>query len=340
MSWFEKNISIYDNFAGHLRFIKMLVRVFFMCSKTYRNFFTVFSSIIKSKYPVIGILKNGNKILLNNFYHIDFIAKAEHTPEIKYDLNDDVVYLVNSSSSHVDIKLKDAIDNGDVIGVYIDELYQDLPVKDKTVVDIGANIGDSSIYFALKGSKKVIALEPFPKNYEVAKTNFELNNVSNKIELLLAGCSDQNNSFIIDPSLNTGVDGKITESKRGIKIPVTTLNQIVKDYKIDKKSILKIDCEGCEYSVILSTSSETLQTFSHIFIEYHYGYKDLKKKLEESGFQVSVTKPSISGQLTLILNMLKKAKKTSIKTDVHSMKPYDNTSSRLSCVGQIHAIQV
>lgn len=348
MSWFEKNISIYDNFTGHLRFINMLVKVFFLCSKTYRNFFTIFSSIMKSKYPVMGILKKGNRILLNNFYHVNFIAKAEHTKEMKYDLDNDIVDIINSPFSHLSIKLKDAIDNGDVIGVYLEEIYQDLPVKGNTVIDIGANIGDSSIYFALKGSKKVIALEPFPRNYEMAKKNIELNNFSNKIDLLLAGCSSRNNFLIMDPNLNSGVDSKIIESKNGLKIPFMTLNQIVKDYKVDKKSILKIDCEGCEYDVILSASSEILQTFSHIFIEYHHGYKDLKKKLKESGFQVSVTKPSISGQLPLMLHNLKKTKKTSTM-DVHSMKhddsnhsqyDVDNMSYRLTCVGQIHAVQI
>ena len=47
--------------------------------------------------------------------------------------------------------------------------------------DVGANIGDSSIYFALKGAKKVIALEPLPANYEMAVKNIELNNFKNII---------------------------------------------------------------------------------------------------------------------------------------------------------------
>ncbi len=52
-----------------------------------------------------------------------------------------------------------------------------------------------------------------------------------------------------------------------------------------------MDCEGCEYDVIKSTSDEILKKFSHIQIEYHLGYFDLKKKLENCGFDVTVTKP-------------------------------------------------
>jgi hypothetical protein len=55
-----------------------------------------------------------------------------------------------------------------------------------------------------------------------------------------------------------------------------------------------MDCEGCEYDVIFSSSKETLKRFSHIQIEYHYGYKNLKEKLEKCGFSVKVTRPVIN----------------------------------------------
>ncbi|MCH7561417.1 MAG: FkbM family methyltransferase [Thaumarchaeota archaeon] len=65
--------------------------------------------------------------------------------------------------------LNGGINNGDLRGVFLRDNYKFLPVENKIVLDIGANIGDSSIYFALKGSKKIISLEPFPKNYEMVK---------------------------------------------------------------------------------------------------------------------------------------------------------------------------
>jgi ribosomal protein L11 methylase PrmA len=68
------------------------------------------------------------------------------------------------------IKLYGAKNNGDAyIDVFLKQEYQFLPVKDRTVIDIGANVGDSSIYFALRGADKVIALEPLPTSYKMAK---------------------------------------------------------------------------------------------------------------------------------------------------------------------------
>ena len=55
--------------------------------------------------------------------------------------------------------------------------------------------------------------------------------------------------------------------------------------------MLKIDCEGCEYNSILNTPNEVLRNFEQIMIEYHYGYLNLKKKLEEAGFKVKASFP-------------------------------------------------
>lgn len=52
-----------------------------------------------------------------------------------------------------------------------------------------------------------------------------------------------------------------------------------------------MDCEGCECDAILSIADDILRRFSYIQIEYHYGYKNLKEKLEKSGFTVSITRP-------------------------------------------------
>jgi hypothetical protein len=51
-----------------------------------------------------------------------------------------------------------------------------------------------------------------------------------------------------------------------------------------------MDCEDCEYESILSAYIDTLQKFSHMLVEYHRGYRDLKEKLQSSGFIVSVSR--------------------------------------------------
>ena len=49
--------------------------------------------------------------------------------------------------------------------IFEEEDYKFLNVKDKNVLDIGAFVGDSPIYFILKGAKKVYAIEPHSDAY-------------------------------------------------------------------------------------------------------------------------------------------------------------------------------
>lgn len=182
----------------------------------------------------------------------------------------------------------------DTKGVFIDEDYNFLPVSKRTVIDIGANIADSSIYFAIRGADKVIAVEPFPKNYEWAQKNIQANNLSDKITLLLAACSNRSGNIVVNPE-TFGGHQILTKSKEGIQIPMVTLENILNTYNLNS-AILKMDCEGCEHDVIISSSTEVLQKFTHIQIEYHDGYNDLKKKLEKADFKVTVVPTPILGE--------------------------------------------
>lgn len=183
---------------------------------------------------------------------------------------------------------------GDPKGIFIDEEYSFLPVKNRTVIDIGANIADSSIYFAALGAVKVIAIEPLPKNFQWAKKNIEINNLSEKIILLQAICSSKKGKMLIDPEIFGG-DHILLQSKNGVEVPTMNLSRILEDFKI-QSAVLKIDCEGCEYDAIMSTPNEILKKFSHIQIEYHSGYRTLKKKLTKCGFGIKIISKPMFGK--------------------------------------------
>jgi hypothetical protein len=60
-----------------------------------------------------------------------------------------------------------------------------------------------------------------------------------------------------------------------------------------KHAALKIDCEGCEYPLILNASNEALNAFDEIILEYHYGYKNLVERLKRAGFKTKILKPPV-----------------------------------------------
>jgi FkbM family methyltransferase len=188
------------------------------------------------------------------------------------------------------LQFYNGISNGDLFNIFHQKDYGFLPAKDRVVIDIGANIADSSIYFAMNGAKKVIALEPFPKNFEVAQKNIALNGFIDKIELLNAGCEGQSKDMVLDASAE-GASCQTMQSGSGINIHFYTLQELVDKYTTGFPAVLKIDCEGCEYDIILSNARTMLGKFSHIQVEYHHGFRDLKKHLVDASFAVSHTNP-------------------------------------------------
>lgn len=175
---------------------------------------------------------------------------------------------------------------GDLKNVFVEEVYKELPFFNKIVIDVGANIADSSIYFAMNGAKKVIALEPFPKNFQIGKKNIVNNNLESKVFFILAGCSDKVSHIPINKE-NFGTSSKLETFVGGTEIETKTLETILNEFNIEA-AVLKLDCEGCEYSSILTSTVSTLRKFEAIYIEYHNGYRNLTEKLQSSGFKVIV----------------------------------------------------
>ena len=292
----NKNISEYDHIIGYVSFLKYLVKAFLRYRKTYCNYFSIIIAVLRKKYPIEARLRNCKYITLRNHFEIFLISILQQHKEVEYDIINDILTIpcpqyvaVNKTK---DVKLYGGVSNGDALATFIDNEYGWLHVKGRVVIDIGANICDTPVYFALRGADRVIALEPFPRIYEIAKKNIEINNLSNRITLLLAGCAANQGHITIDPDYRSNITSTLVDFKHGIRVPLLTLDNILKQHNISSNdTILKMDCEGDEYQIILSTNKDILQKFSQVQIEYHHGYIQLKEKLERSGFEVSFTRP-------------------------------------------------
>jgi len=177
-------------------------------------------------------------------------------------------------------------DFGGFLEIFVENTYKELlPLEGETVLDIGANIGDSSIYFALNNAEKVIALEPFHKTYYSALKNIEDNNLTNKITLLNAGYG-KDSEILLDDTIPQDGLSLLKSSDKGVKVKIYSLETLLNQYNIDK-AILKMDCEGCEYKM-LNEDISTLRKFKKIQMEFHYGFKALERKLNDAGFLVKV----------------------------------------------------
>jgi len=153
--------------------------------------------------------------------------------------------------------------------------------SDGVFVDIGANGGMHTIPSARNMQGKVIAIEPEPKNFEILKKNIKLNGLKNVIALN-KGCFSKKGklTFYLDDG---GIGGHSFINKeighRHVKINVDTLDNILKNLKIKRVDLIKIDVEGAETDV-LKGAMKTLKS-SHPKIVFEAWDEKYLRKIEK-----------------------------------------------------------
>ena len=178
-----------------------------------------------------------------------------------------------------------------------------------TCIDIGANIGNHSLYFS-NLFKKVISFEPNPRVYKLLALNAEL--VSN-IECHEVALSDKNG--VANISFNsTNMGGGSLSGGRGGSTEVITSR--LDDFEIEGNiSVIKIDVEGHELNVLRGASETIQKNLPLILFEQHIedfvgGQSPVIELLKSYGYKKFATvdfSPKISRSLlkNLVLNLLR-----------------------------------
>jgi len=165
--------------------------------------------------------------------------------------------------------------------------YSSLSIRDRIILDVGANVGDSAIFFVLEGAKRIIAIEPYPIHYSLLVKNIKENGLSLKnIELLNAGIGSTDKVIKVENSLTVNGTSPLLESEEGEKILVFSLKTLQEKYPLEN-AILKMDCEGCEYDVIIEDNIKFIERFQEIILEYHYGAEKLVNVLTKAKFVIT-----------------------------------------------------
>jgi FkbM family methyltransferase len=166
---------------------------------------------------------------------------------------------------------------GPLLEVFDKGEFRHVNVKGMDVVDIGAFVGDSAIYFALRGAKRVIAVEPHPDAYAEMLDNIRLNNLEDVITPVNAGLASKPGKICIGDVNVTGTvtthytPGSYSGEDCEDEAPAVTLGELIEKYGIQpSETILKMDCEGCEHDVIMN-DYEPVRLFSELIFEHHAG---------------------------------------------------------------------
>lgn len=150
--------------------------------------------------------------------------------------------------------------------IFIDEVYKFAPSrKDARIVDCGANIGLSVLYFKrLCPDARVVAFEPDPGVFKILERNvaaFGLSNVQLKNEAVWV----ENTTLDFE---SEGALGGRLDSSESISNRVSVKAMRLRDLMDEPIDFLKIDIEGAEYAV-LGDCADKLENVENLFVEYH-----------------------------------------------------------------------
>jgi FkbM family methyltransferase len=158
-----------------------------------------------------------------------------------------------------------------------------------SVIDVGAHTGSFTKFILERGARKVWAIEPDPKNFEILEKNLSKYVTLGKVVLINKAIGPAGELFgpLNDPGVNTG--GVAYGPIEGGTIQTMSLDDIVDD--IPGPILLKVDCEGCEYFAL--TQMQKLRRINSIVGEYHvrgeFNELTLRDHLTSNGFKFSHT---------------------------------------------------
>ncbi len=174
---------------------------------------------------------------------------------------------------------------------------------DWSVIDVGAGLGDFTVLAAAACPEgQVHAYEPHEQSHQMLRDNLALNNLDGvqcyQEAVGKAGQIRKPQSRASEP-----ISTPFIESDADSSVPWISLGQMIDRLPGHECDLLKIDCEGCEFEMLLNADEDSLMKVRRITMEVHDGYlgnstDELAAYLSECGFRVSQEKNPVHAYLS------------------------------------------
>lgn len=118
------------------------------------------------------------------------------------------------------------------------------------VLDCGANVGVFTREALDHGAAKIVAIEPAPENLEAFRRNFKDEIAAGRVIVYPKGVWDKDDVLTLHVDANNSaadtfvIDRKETTGE--VKVPLTTIDKLVAELKLDRVDYIKMDIEGAE----------------------------------------------------------------------------------------------
>lgn len=149
--------------------------------------------------------------------------------------------------------------------------------KDAVILDIGANIGNHSVYWAVNTkASRIYSFEPVQDTFAILKKNIEINGLTDKVKIFNIGLSNEKINGSINHYDPKNIGGTSIKQDSDGNLLLDKLDNI--QIEEDSVDFVKIDVEGHELAVFQGARETLLKYKPIIFVE---SFPNQKPKVDE-----------------------------------------------------------
>ena len=182
--------------------------------------------------------------------------------------------------------------------IFVRSCYH-LPAAPRTIIDAGGNVGLFAVWAARRNPDAAIhSFEPSPETFERMERNLESAGVTRRVNRLRYGLAATAGTHLLDASgpspdrqmvLTSVARANVTE------INCITLTEAIDSIGGPSVDFLKMDIEGAEWEVLLTTPVAHLARIRQMQVEYHavnpalgYSVDSLIAHIESAGHRMTL----------------------------------------------------
>ncbi len=209
--------------------------------------------------------------------------------------------IIRSPLTGNDVYVRPGTTDQDVFDEIFHEREYDLDLGDpQVIVDAGAHIGLSSIYFASKYPKAtIIAIEPEPSNFEMLLKNVQK---YQNITPIRAGLWSKTCHLFIRNNQADTWSFQVEESSTDTGIPAVSVSDVMAEHHLNRIDVLKVDIEGSEVEV-MNGSANWVDSVRVLIIELHDRFRPGCTQALEDAFRNHRFDRTTSGESVVLRNI-------------------------------------
>jgi FkbM family methyltransferase len=206
-----------------------------------------------------------------------------------------------------------------MLGEIFHERLYDVPLAPirpgDLVLDIGANHGFASCYFAHHGAQ-VVAYEPSPRIAALLRANLAANRLAERVQVVEAAIGERAGALELFEStsfgggMSTVLPGyaEVSGAAYGerVTVPAIAVREVFDRLPPGRIRLLKIDCEGAEAAILRALAPADRDRLDAVAVEVHPQAYALPELLEEllAWEAFHLTRPAAPEALNCVLHLV------------------------------------